>query len=64
MNKSFKYWSLKESFKSGFECAKRKMSAHANPFRNSNGFEKHWEAWNKGYLEGKMKKTYSLQTAN
>lgn len=21
MNKSFTYWSLKESFKSGFECA-------------------------------------------
>jgi len=54
MNKSFKNWSLKDSFKSGFECAKRKMSAHANPFRNSAGFEKHWDAWNEGYSEGKM----------
>ena len=61
MNKSFKNWSLKESFKSGFECAKRKMSAHANPFRNSNGFEQHWEAWNSGYSEGR---TARINSAN
>lgn len=64
MNKSLKNLSIKMSFKSGFECAKRKMSAHANPFRNSSGFEQHWEAWNSGYSEGRTARMTSANASN
>ena len=38
-----------EAFNFGCFCALAKMSVHANPFRNLQGFDSQWEQWNSGW---------------
>lgn len=38
-----------EAFENGKLCAEKKLNRYANPYRNLDGYDTHWEQWNDGW---------------